>query len=74
MVLLINSKIRSNNVEIWLIVYDLRCKHSKIFGHNISYHFANLETNKKNVVIEDSSCGHFEHACTSDEPNYLYLI
>ena len=55
-------------------VYDLRYKHSKIFGHDISYHFANLEANKKYVVIEDSSCGHFEHACTSDEPNYLYLI
>ena len=55
-------------------MYDLRYKHSKISGHDISYHFANLETNKKNVVIEDSSCGHFEHACTSDEPNYLYLI
>ena len=71
MVLLINSKIRCNYVEF---VYDLRYKHSKIFGHDISYHFANLEANKKNVVIEDSSCGHFEHACTSDEPNYLYLI
>ena len=34
--------------------------------------FANMETNLRNVVIENSSCGHSLHAFTSDKP-YLRL-